>query len=96
MTTHRTADDAIREAGNISVELAAGIRSYYDDITAIGGFGARVRTTMPNGVIAEGVLGEGGSCQPIITSDDGRRFVVMGPISRIAPIIVTGEAEGNR
>ena len=65
-------------AAGISDELATGIRAYADRIVALGGYGTRVRATMPDGVVREGALIERGygGCQPGLQQDDGRRFGV--------------------
>jgi len=62
----------------ISEELAAGIRAYEARIAALGGYGTRIRVSMPDGEIREGALierGAGGG-QPGIKQDDGRRFAI--------------------
>jgi len=62
----------------ISDELAAGIQRYSDRIAAMGGYGTRVRATLPDGEVREGVLIElgFGGCQPGLRQLDGRRFRV--------------------
>lgn len=64
---------------DISDELRAGIERYHAQIEQLGGYGARIRAVMPNGVTVEGTLGEAGSgsCQPIVTCDDGKRFRIL-------------------
>ncbi len=64
----------------INDELKAGIAAYNARIEALGGYGARVRgrTLGTAGTVVEGALGEAGhgSCQPMITTADGRRWRV--------------------
>lgn len=47
--------DAAYPFGGVSEELAGGLAAYSARIDALGGYGARVRATMPNGVVREGV-----------------------------------------
>jgi hypothetical protein len=62
----------------ISIELAQGIRHYDRAIRQLGGYGARIRATMPDGEVREGVLIElgFGGCQPGLQTADGKRYGV--------------------
>lgn len=67
----------------ISKELQSGIEKYYSEIKALGGFGARVSATMPNGKVRIGTLGQAAACQPTVTTDDGQRYVILGSLSDV-------------
>lgn len=77
MTTTKTVAGHVVPAG-ISADLADGIRRYAAAIADLGGYGTRVRTTMPNGIAREGRLIElgCGGCQPGLQTDDGRRYAI--------------------
>ena len=63
----------------MSPELTAGIAAYNARVTALGGYGTRVRATMPDGAVREGTLGEAGSggCQPQLTDGAGVRWSIL-------------------
>lgn len=77
--------DAAYPFGGVSEELAGGLAAYSARIDALGGYGARVRATMPNGVVREGELSESGygGCQPSLRDADGREWRI--------PSIMTAE-----
>jgi hypothetical protein len=62
----------------ISPELQQGIENYHKRIDAMGGYGIRIRAVMPNGVVREGFLTEGGfgGCQPRLVDDAGKHWAV--------------------
>jgi len=68
----------------ISEELKAGIERYNEQIRMLGGYGTRIRATMPNGDVHEGTLIElgFGGCQPGLRRDDGRKYGIVGGLLR--------------
>jgi hypothetical protein len=58
----------------ISGELAAGIEAYDARIAPLLGRIVTIRT--PDGQSHTGTLGEAAKCQPIVTQQDGKRFLI--------------------